>query len=49
MLDPLSLKIVAGEIPAGVRVVLDEKDGEIVFQGLGHLVSPQRKKRAVAV
>ena len=46
VLDPLSLKIVAGEIPAGVRVVLDEKDGAIVFQGLDHLVSPLKKKTA---
>ncbi|MBI4217349.1 MAG: type VI secretion system ATPase TssH, partial [Parcubacteria group bacterium] len=46
VLDPLSLKIVAGEIPAGVRVVLDEKDEAIVFQGLDHLVSPLKKKTA---
>lgn len=33
VLDPLSLKIVAGEIQLGERVSIDAKDGEIVIAG----------------
>ena len=31
ILDPLSIKIVTGEISEGSRVLIDEKDGKIVF------------------
>jgi len=32
ILDPLSIKIVTGEISDGSRVLIDEKDGKIVFE-----------------
>src|SRR3989344_4983595 len=32
ILDPLSVKIVTSEIAEGSRVLIDEKDGQIVFE-----------------
>ena len=32
ILDPLSIKIVTGEIAEGSRVLIDQKDGQIVFE-----------------
>ncbi len=50
ILDPLSLKIVSGEIKEGDRVRVDLKDGKIVFQGPRDFIKKREsKKQKVAV
>ncbi len=51
ILDPLSLKIVSGEIKKGDRIIVDIKDGEIIFQGPRDLIKmkTRAKKQKVAV
>jgi ATP-dependent Clp protease ATP-binding subunit ClpB len=51
ILDPLSLKIVSGEVKEGERVLVDLKDNNIVFQTAGELmkVSKQKKSEKVRV
>jgi ATP-dependent Clp protease ATP-binding subunit ClpB len=44
VLDPLSLKIVSGEIKEGERVVIDLETGKIVFRTAKDLVRSSRKK-----
>lgn len=50
VLDPLSLKIVSGEVKEGERVVVDSQDGIVVFRSQKDLLKPrtQREKAAVA-
>ena len=45
VLDPLSLKIVAGEVKPGEKISVDAKDGEIVIAGatFGSLRMPVQK------
>jgi ATP-dependent Clp protease ATP-binding subunit ClpB len=45
LLDPLSLKIVSGEIKEGDRVLIDLKDKKIIFQGSKELLKKGRVKR----
>ncbi|TSC75442.1 MAG: ATP-dependent Clp protease ATP-binding subunit ClpB [Parcubacteria group bacterium Gr01-1014_30] len=49
VLDPLSLKIVSGEVKEGERVVVDSEDGAIVFRSKEDLLKsrPQIEKAAV--
>jgi len=51
ILDPLSLKIVAGEVKEGERVLVGLKENNIVFQTAGELmrVSKQKKSEKVRV
>ena len=48
ILDPLSLKIVSGEIKEGERVIVDIKNNKIIFETPRHL-SKQTKKQKAAV
>ena len=48
ILDPLSLKIVSGEIKEGERVIVDIKNNKIIFGTPRHL-SKQTKKQKAAV
>jgi ATP-dependent Clp protease ATP-binding subunit ClpB len=45
VLDPLSTKIVSGEIREGDRVKVDLKAGQIVFQGSGSLLKAKKLRR----
>lgn len=45
ILDPLSLKIVSGEIKEGERVVVDFKEGKIIFLTPKDLIKVRRRKR----
>ncbi len=49
VLDPLSLKIVSGELKEGEQVIVDSQDGIIVFRVSKNLIKtkPQREKVAV--
>ncbi|MCH8741604.1 AAA family ATPase [Patescibacteria group bacterium] len=44
ILDPLSLKIVSGEIREGARILVDVVDGEMVFKGPRELIPGRAKK-----
>ncbi len=46
VLDPLSLKIVSGEVLPGARVALDVKDKEIVFRITNPIMPSQKRKLA---
>ena len=48
VLDPLSLKIVAGEIREGERVLVDAENTEIVFRGARQFL-PQRARKSKRV
>ncbi|MCX6718112.1 MAG: AAA family ATPase [Candidatus Staskawiczbacteria bacterium] len=45
ILDPLSIKIVTSEISAGSRILIDEKQGQIVFDTLKQLPRMQNSQR----
>jgi len=44
VLDPLSLKIVSGEIKEGEKVAVDVEDGKIIFRTLKDLIKTQPKR-----
>jgi ATP-dependent Clp protease ATP-binding subunit ClpA len=44
VLDPLALKIVAGEIKEGEKVKVDFKDGKIIFETLKRIIKRKREK-----
>jgi len=48
VLDPLSLKIVSGEVKGGERVVVDSDGGQIIFQTSQDWVKERKKDRVVA-
>jgi len=48
VLDPLSLKIVSGQIKEGERVTIDFESGQIVFRTVKDLINNSRKKEKVA-
>ena len=49
VLDPLSLKIVSGEIKEGERVIVDFENGKIIFQTPKDLFKTTRKREKAAV
>jgi len=49
VLDPLSLKIVSGEIKEGERVIVDFENGKIIFQTSKDLFKTARKREKVTV
>ena len=49
VLDPLSLKIVSGEVREGERVVVDSEDGIIVFRAAKDLIKTKPQRERVAV
>ena len=49
VLDPLSLKIVSGEIKEGERIVVDFEADKIVFRGFKDLIKTRPQKEKVAV
>ena len=49
VLDPLSLKIVSGEIKEGERVIVDFENGKIIFQTSKDLFKTARKRKKVTV
>jgi len=49
VLNPLSLKIVTGEIQEGERVVVDLEDNKIIFRTLKDLIKFEKKKETVSV
>ncbi|MDO8424879.1 MAG: AAA family ATPase [bacterium] len=49
VLDPLSLKIVSGEVKGGEKVVVDFADGRIFFRTARDMAKPQAPKEKVAV
>ena len=49
VLDPLSLKIVSGEIKEGERVIVDFENGKIIFQTPKDLFKTTRKREKVTV
>jgi len=48
VLDPLSLKIVSGEVREGERVVIDLDKDKIIFRTASDLIQTQPKKEKVA-
>ena len=44
VLDPLSLKIVSGEIKKGERVIIDLEAGQIIFRTAKDLARTPRKR-----
>ena len=49
VLDPLSLRIVSGEIKEGERVAVDFENEKIIFRTARELFSRQLKREKVAV
>ena len=49
LLDPLSLKIVSGEIQEGERILVDAEDGEIIFRETKDFIKikPKKPKKAL--
>jgi ATP-dependent Clp protease ATP-binding subunit ClpB len=45
ILDPLSIKIVTGEISEGSRILIDEREGKIVFETLKQMPRMQNSQR----
>ena len=45
ILDPLSLKIVSGEVKSGERVIADFENGKIVFRTLRDLIKSKRERK----
>ena len=45
ILDPLSLKIVSGEIKEGERIVIDFKNNKVVFKTQRDLRKSTKKKK----
>ena len=44
ILDPLSLKIISGEVKNGDRVFVDIKDNKIIFKGSGEITTKKKNK-----
>lgn len=44
ILDPLSLKIVSGEVKEGDQVIVEQKEGEIVFQLPSQILESSKRK-----
>ncbi|MDO8436202.1 MAG: AAA family ATPase, partial [bacterium] len=49
VLDPLSLKIVAGEVKEGTRVIVDFEEGKIIFQIPKNLIKTHLFREKVAI
>jgi len=49
VLDPLSLKIVSGEVKEGERVVVDLEDGKIIFQTRKDFIKIKKEREKVPV
>jgi ATP-dependent Clp protease ATP-binding subunit ClpA len=49
VLDPLSLKIVSGEIKEGERVIVDMEEGKIIFRTPKDLIKAEKKRPSSAI
>src|SRR4030042_6564312 len=49
VLDPLSLKIVSGEIKEGERVIVDMEEGKIIFRTPKDLIKAEKKRPSPAI
>lgn len=49
VLDPLSLKIVSGEIKEGEKVIVDMEDGKIIFRTPKDLIKTEKKRPSPAI